>query len=166
MKNKLLLLALGALLFSNCKEEEEMQYAQIYFPLSAWAEKSDFFVAHFDYARDTTYIIGAYCGGSIPVPQDVRVSIELATDSLQRLQATDPSFAAYELLPEGSYEVTPADWVAVIKENTSRGDLKVVYHTTLLDPAKQYVLPLRIQSTSHYELASQHSYLFFGIKKQ
>ena len=166
MKINTVLFVLCALLFISCNDDEQMQYAKIYFPLAAWTEKNDFFVADFNYEKDTTFIVGAYCGGSIPVPQEVKVSIGLATDSLRRLQAKDPSYADYEALPEGSYEITPADMVAVIKKNTSRGDLHVVFHTTNLDPAKQYVLPLCLKSTSHYELAPQHSYLFLGIKKQ
>ena len=166
MKNNMALMLLISLLFISCDADEQMQYAKIYFPLATWAEKSDFFVADFNYEKDNTYIIGAYCGGSIPVPQEVKVSIGLATDSLVKLQAKDPSLANYEILPESSYEITPSDMVAVIKKNTSRGDLQVVFHTADLDPAKQYVLPLYIKSTSHYELASQHSYLFFGIRKQ
>ena len=75
-------------------------------------------------------------------------------------------FANYEILPVGSYDITPADTVAVIKKNTSRGDLKVTFRTTTLEPTKQYVLPLHIKSTSHYEVSDQHSYLFFGINKQ
>ena len=148
MKNNLIML-LCVLLFISCKDDEQMQYAKIYFPLATWAEKSDFFIANFDYEKDTTFIIGTYCGGSIPVPQDVKVSI-----------------ANYEVLPESSYEIIPSDMVTVIKKNTNRGDLQVIFRTTELDPAKRYVLPLCINSTSHYELAPQHSYLFFGIKKQ
>ena len=166
MKSKLLLLMSCAFFLRSCGDDEEMQYANIYFPLSTWASKSDFFIANFDYAKDTTYIVGAYCGGSIPVPQNVSVSIGLSVDSLKKLQLKEPSFASYEVLPEGSYDITPADTVAVIKENTNRGDLRIIFHTTKLDPTKQYVLPLRIKATSHYELAPQHSYLFFGIKKQ
>lgn len=166
MKINTVLFVLCALLFISCNDDEQMQYAKIYFPLATRAEKNDFFVADFNYEKDTTFVIGAYCGGSIPVPQDVKVSIGLATDSLRRLQAKDLSLADYELLPEDSYEITPADMVAVIKENTTRGDLQVVFHTTNLDPAKRYVLPLYMKSVSHYELAPQHSYLFFGIKKQ
>lgn len=165
MKNNLIML-LCVLLFISCKDDEQMQYAKLYFPLATWAEKSDFFIANFDYEKDTTFIIGTYCGGSIPVPQDVKVSIGLATDSLQKLQVKDPSFANYEVLPESSYEIIPSDMVTVIKKNTNRGDLQVIFRTTELDPAKRYVLPLCINSTSHYELAPQHSYLFFGIKKQ
>ena len=166
MKINTVLFVLCALLFISCNDDEQMQYAKIYFPLAAWTEKNDFFVADFNYEKDTTFIVGAYCGGSIPVPQEVKVSIGLATDSLRRLQAKDPSYGDYEALQEGSYEITPAERVAVIKKNTSRGDLQVVFHTTNLDPAKQYVLPLCLKSTSHYELAPQHSYLFLGIKKQ
>lgn len=166
MRNNILLLMLCALFFVSCEDEEQMQYAKIYFPLAVRAEKSDFFVANFSYEKDTTFIIGAYCGGSVPVPQDVKVSIALATDSLKKLQAKDPSFANYEVLPEGSYEITPADRVAVIKENTNRGDLRVTFRTTGLDKTKQYVLPLYLKSTTHYELSQEHSYLFFGIKKQ
>ncbi len=166
MKSKLLLLMSCAFFLLSCGDDEEMQYANIYFPLSTWASKSDFFIANFDYAKDTTYIVGAYCGGSIPVPQNVSVSIGLSVDSLKKLQLKEPSFASYEVLPKGSYDITPADTVAVIKENTNRGDLRIIFHTTKLDPTKQYVLPLRIKATSHYELAPQHSYLFFGIKKQ
>lgn len=166
MRSNIFLLVLSALLFIGCDDDEQSQYAKIYFPLATRAEKSDFFVANFSYAKDTTFIIGAYCGGSIPTPQDVKVAIGLATDSLCRLQAKDSSFANYEVLPEGSYEITPADTIAVIKANTARGDLRVVFHTTRLDPAKQYVLPMYMKSTSHYELAPQYSYLFFGIKKQ
>lgn len=166
MRNNLLLLMLCTLFLVSCEEDEQMQYAKVYFPLATRAEKSDFFITNFSYAKDTTFIIGAYCGGSIPVPQEVKVTIGLAADSLQRLQLKDPSFANYEVLPEGSYEITPSDMVAVIKENTNRGDLRVVFHTTSLDPSKQYVLPLYMKSTSHYELAPQNHYLFFGIKKQ
>ena len=166
MRNNLIYLFLCTLLFICCEDDEQMKYAKIYFPLATWAEKNDFFIADFDYEKDTTYIIGAYCGGSITVPQDVKVSIGLATDSLQKLQLKEPAIANFELLPADSYEKTPVDMVAVIKKTTSRGDLKVIFHTTDLDPLKQYVLPLRLESTSHYEIASQHSYLFFGIKKQ
>jgi hypothetical protein len=113
MKNNLIML-LCVLLFISCKDDEQMQYAKIYFPLATWAEKSDFFIANFDYEKDTTFIIGTYCGGSIPVPQDVKVSIGLATDSLQKLQVKDPSFANYEVLPESSYEIIPSDMVTVI----------------------------------------------------
>lgn len=166
MRNNILLLMLCALFFVSCEDEEQMQYAKIYFPLAVRAEKSDFFVANFSYEKDTTFIVGAYCGGSVPVSQDVKVSIALATDSLRKLQAKDPSFVNYEVLPEGSYEITPADMVAVIKENTSRGDLCIAFRTTKLDKAKQYVLPLCMKSTTHYEISQEHSYLFFGIKKQ
>lgn len=166
MKNKLLLLMLCAFFLLSCGDDEEMRYANIYFPLSTWASKCDFFIANFDYAKDTTYVVGVYCGGSLPVPQNVNVSIGLSVDSLKKLQVKEPSFANYEVLPEGSYDITPADTVAMIKKNTNRGDLRIIFHTTKLDPTKQYVLPLRIKSTSHYELAPQHSYLFFGIKKQ
>ena len=166
MKSKSLILLLLFFFFLGCEEKEEIQYAKIYFPLSAWATKSDFFIANFDYAKDTTYIIGAYCGSSISVPQNVEILIGLAVDSLKKLQKTDPSFANYEILPVGSYDITPADTVAVIKKNTSRGDLKVTFRTTTLEPTKQYVLPLHIKSTSHYEVSDQHSYLFFGINKQ
>lgn len=166
MKNKLIAFVLCTLFFVSCDDEEQMQYANIYFPLSTWASKSDFFVADFSYEKDTTFVVGAYCGGSIAVPQDVRVVIGLATDSLQRLQLRDPSFGSYELLPEDSYEITPSDRVAIIEKGTHRGDLAVLFRTTRLDPSKQYVLPLRIESTSHYEIASRHSYLFFGIKNK
>ena len=33
----------------SCGDDEEMQYANIYFPLSAWASNSDFFFAYFDF---------------------------------------------------------------------------------------------------------------------
>ena len=137
MKINTVLFVLCALLFISCNDDEQMQYAKIYFPLVAWTENNDFFVADFNYEKDTTFIVGAYCGVSIPVPQEVKVSIGLATDSLRRLQAKDPSYAVYAALPEGSYEITPADMVAVNKKNTSRGDLQVVFHTTNMDPAKQ-----------------------------
>lgn len=48
MKNNLIML-LCVLLFISCKDDEQMQYAKIYFPLATWAEKSDFFIANFDY---------------------------------------------------------------------------------------------------------------------
>ncbi len=39
MKINTVLFVLCALLFISCNDDEQMQYAKIYFPLAAWTEK-------------------------------------------------------------------------------------------------------------------------------
>ena len=42
MKINTVLFVLCALLFISCNDDEQMQYAKIYFPLAAWTEKTIF----------------------------------------------------------------------------------------------------------------------------
>jgi hypothetical protein len=143
-----------------------MMYAKIYFPLSARADANGLFLAPFDYTRDTTFIVGAYCSGSLLPQNDVRVELELASDSLAAAQALIPALAAYAELPVAAYTVAPADMSCVIRRGAERGDVGVTFHTTQLDPAVSYILPLRIRSVSRYEIAEKYSTLFFGIRKK
>lgn len=167
MKRIIPVFILCTLLFFACdNDDEKMEYAKIYFPLATRADQNGIFLARFDYAKDTTFIIGAYCAGSILPTQDVRVAIGLAEDSLLNAQQQNVTVAGYNLLPAEAYEVLPADTVTTIKKGTERGDIKVKFHTSVLDPGKQYILPLYIKSTSYYEIAAKYNYLFFGIKIQ
>ena len=162
-----LLLCLSSLGFTACGDkDEQMEYASIYFPLATRAESNGLFMASFDFDRDTTFIIGAYCAGSIFPPQDIVVGIDLATDSLAVAAQTDATLAGLTLLPVDTYEVEPASMQAVIREGTERGDLKFTFHLQALDPGTQYVLPLKIVSTSHYVIAPKYECVFFGIKKK
>jgi hypothetical protein len=156
---------LASLLFSCTAEEEQMEYAQIYFPLSTRATNG-VFVANFDFTKDTTFIVGAYCAGSVLPPQDISVQIALAGDLLTEAQVTNPALASYELLPASAYEISPEDIAVVIKKGTERGDLSIIFHTATLDDSKQYILPLKITSTSLYEVSATYGTLFFGIKKR
>lgn len=152
-------------MFSCENEEEQMEYAKIYFPLSTRATNG-VFVANFDFTKDTTFIVGAYCAGSILPTQDISVQIAFAEDLFTESQVTNPALAGYELLPASAYEVSPEDMTVTIKKGTERGDIKITFHNTNLDDSKQYILPLKIASTSQYEISPTHGTLFFGIKKQ
>ena len=162
-----LLLCLCSLGFTACDDEDEqMEYASIYFPLATRAGSNGLFSASFDFSRDTTFIIGAYCAGSILPPEDIVVGIEVAADSLASAAQTDAQLAGMTLLPADTYGASPASMQAVIRKGTERGDLTFTFHTQTLDPGTQYVLPLKIVSTSHYVIAPKYQCVFFGIKKK
>lgn len=166
MKKLLHLFLLGSLLFVSCQDDEEMKYASIYFPLATWADGNGIFQTKFDFSRDTTYIVGAYCSGSIMPRSDIRVTMELAADSLVSAQQVSAAIRNYELLPESAYTVDPASLQCVIRKGTERGDLLITFHTSQLDADKKYILPLRIQSVSEHEIAPRYNTLFFGITKR
>lgn len=156
----------GFLLLASCQKDEEMKYASVYFPLATWADGNGIFQTEFDFTRDTTYIVGAYCSGSILPERNIRVKIELATDSLASARQASAAIQAYELLPESAYTVDPASLECIIRKGTERGDLLVTFHTSQLAADKKYILPLRIQSVSEYEIAPRYNTLFFGITKR
>ena len=124
-----LLLCLCSLGFTACDDEDEqMEYASIYFPLATRAGSNGLFSASFDFSRDTTFIIGAYCAGSILPPEDIVVGIEVAADSLASAAQTDAQLAGMTLLPADTYEVSPASMQAVIQgDRARRPDLHVPY---------------------------------------
>lgn len=64
MKKILRLFLIGSLLFVSCQDDEEMKYASVYFPLATWADGNGIFQTKFDFSRDTTYIVGAYCSAA------------------------------------------------------------------------------------------------------
>ena len=72
MKKILRLFLVGSLLLVSCQDDEEMKYASVYFPLATWADGNGIFQTKFDFSRDTTYIVGAYCSGSIMPEHDIR----------------------------------------------------------------------------------------------
>ncbi len=166
MRKLLPLFLLVSIAFTACQDDEEMKYASIYFPLATWADSDGIFQTEFDFSRDTTYIVGAYCAGSILPEGDIQVVVELAADSLAKAQATIPELLNYELLPDNAYSVTPEDMTCVIRKGTERGDLSVTFHTSQLDADKKYILPLRILSVSRYEIAPRYNTLFFGVSKR
>lgn len=166
MKKILRLFLVGSLLFVSCQDDDEMKYASVYFPLATWADGNGIFQTKFDFTKDTTYIVGAYCSGSILPEHDIRVTMELATDSLASAKQASAVIQAYELLPESAYSVQPAGLECTIRRGTERGDLLVTFHTSRLDADKKYILPLRIQSVSAYEIAPRYNTLFFGITKR
>ena len=90
MKKILRLFLIGSLLFVSCQDDEEMKYASVYFPLATWADGNGIFQTKFDFSRDTTYIVGAYCSGSLLPERDIRVTMELATDSLASAKQASP----------------------------------------------------------------------------
>lgn len=164
MKRTLLAFMLSTLvLLCSCGDGgEEMQYARIYFPLASRAGSDGVFRAEFDFSRDTTFIIGAYCAGSILPEEDVEVEIAPAADSL----AATASLSGWTLLPDEAWEADPADMRVTVRRGTERGDMVVTFHTQRLDPARKYILPLRIESVSHYEIAPKYHTLFFGVSKK
>ena len=166
MKKILRLFLVGSLLLVSCQDDEEMKYASVYFPLATWADGNGIFQTKFDFSRDTTYIVGAYCSGSIMPEHDIRVTMELATDSLASAKQASAAIRAYDLLPESAYTVEPASLECTIRRGTERGDLLVTSHTSQLDADKKYILPLRIRSVSEYEIAPRYNTLFFGITKR
>ena len=155
-----LLLLLAPLAFCSCeKETEEMKYAAVYFPLATRADTDGVFQAEFKFDRDTTFMVAVYCAGSIMTPVDVDVQLVSAADSLSKL----PKLADYELLPEDAYTTNPEDLRLTVKKNTERGEMFVTFLTSRLDPEKKYILPLKIERVSQYEIASKYECLFFGI---
>lgn len=169
MKTLLFLFILGVFTlssFSCSDDEKEMEYAKIYFPLATRADANGIFSAKFDYTRDTTFIVRAYCAGSMVTPNDVTVNIELATNEFIEKQNSNPAFADYELLPEDSYSIDPIDLTLIIKKNTDSKDMKVSFETPKLTIGKKYILPLKIKSTSLYEISDKHSLLFFAIEEK
>lgn len=99
-------------------------------------------------------------------PNDVTVNIELATNEFIEKQNSNPAFADYELLPEDSYSIDPIDLTLIIKKNTDSKDMKVSFETPKLTIGKKYILPLKIKSTSLYEISDKHSLLFFAIEEK
>ncbi len=166
MKKILRLFLVGSLLLVSCQDDEEMKYASVYLPLATWADGNGIFQTKFDFSRDTAYIVGAYCSGSILPEHDIRVTMELATDSLASAKQASAAIQAYDLLPESAYTVEPASLECTIRKGTERGDLLVTFHTSQLDADKKYILPLRIQSVSEYGIAPRYNTLFFGITKR
>lgn len=160
------ILSVCALFFLSCGDDEkEVEYAKIYFPLATRADANEMFHVQFNYARDTSFIVRAYCAGSVLTPEDVKVDIELATEQLQEKWQTNPAFTAYELIPADAYTIDPGDLKLVIKKNTEGSDLKVHFKTSVFAAGKKYVLPLRIRSTSHYEISDKYGLLFFAIQQ-
>lgn len=165
MRKLLPIFLLVCIAFASCQEDEEMRYASIYFPLATWADGNGVFQAEFDFTKDTTYIVGAYCAGSIMPEGDILVTMELAADSLAAAQQKVSALQAYELMPQAAYSIQPENMQCVIRKGVERGDLLVTFHTSQLDADKKYILPLRIQSVSRYEIAPHYNTLFFGVSK-
>lgn len=166
MKKILQLFLTGSLLFVSCQNEEEIKYASVFFPLATWADGDGIFQTAFDFSRDTSYLVGAYCSGSVMPRNDILVTMELALDSLASAREVSPALQEYELLPEGAYTIEPATLQCVIRKGTERGDLSVTFHTSQLNADKKYILPLQIRSVSEHTIAARYNTLFFGIKKR
>ncbi|MGM9737461.1 MAG: DUF1735 domain-containing protein [Candidatus Cryptobacteroides sp.] len=162
MKKILLTLLCIPLLFSCFKDDQKMEYAKIYFPLAARAVNG-VFNASFNMDADTSFIVGAYCAGSIFTPVDVDVEIALAEEEFAASKAGNASLAAYELLPEDLYEIEPSNLKLTIKAGTERADLRVHFKTGMFEAGKKYVLPLKLVSVSKYEIADQYNVLYFGV---
>lgn len=163
MKRVSLILLLVGLVTSCFKDDKEIEYAKVYLPLASRADANGVFNASFKSTSDTTFIVGAYCAGSIMTPSDVNVQMAMAVDEFEAAKASNPALAAYDLLPERCYEIQPSDLNVVIKANTERADLKVNFSTGKFMKGKKYILPLKIESVSQYEIADTYNVLFFGV---
>ena len=161
---KLFLLIVSILLLASCfKDEKEIEYAKVYFPLAARSDANGVFNTNFSVDKDTTFIIGAYCSGSIITPEDVRVKIDFAYEEFSDAQASVSALAGYELMPEEALVIEPGNMEVVIAAGKERADLKVTFYTAYLTAGHKYVLPVKISSVSLYEITEKNSVLFFGV---
>jgi len=164
MKKKFLFLLLGMFLLFSCEDDDEMKYAKIYFPLATRAHIDSTFVFTFDFSRDTTHIVRAYCAGTILPSNDIDVKIKVDKDSLLRKQAKNQHYEKFVFLPENSYTVQPSDMNLKITKGKDGADLIIAFDNSKLDPSTKYILPLKIEQSSHYEISEQYGALFIEIR--
>lgn len=156
------MLLLIPLVCSCFKDNPEIEYAKVYLPLATRATNG-VFNASFTADKDTTFIVGAYCSGSIMTPVDVDVTLALATEEFAAAKAEKPALASYQLLPADCYDIVPSDMKVTIKAKTERADISVNFHTSKFTPGTNYVLPLKVAEVSEYEISESYNVLFFGV---
>lgn len=116
------------------------------------------------FERDTLLKIGVYCGGMVVPQQEVKIEFALATDSLSSLQQKGVPESSYPLLPEEYYSI--ASWNVTIPQGNPNGYLEVQLKNTEIPQGGQFILPLKIKSTSVYTLNEAASFILLGINKK
>ena len=177
MRNKLLLL-LMVIFAAGCEDpnvERDPEYMNIYIPKSH--EKSDLLqtvpivyntvnfvkLTGLDFNKDTVLLVGAYCGGMILNGGDITLEFALAEDSLASLQNKPVSQAVYKNLPAEYYTVD--NWTVRIPKNDTNGYLKVNLKNSLIPENSQFILPLRIKSSSKYSIDPSFSFILLAIDR-
>lgn len=156
------MLLVTVLAVSCFKDNREIEYAKVYLPLASRATNG-VFDASFNCDADTSFIVGAYCSGSIMTKVDVDVRFAPAVEEFEAAKETNARLADYTILPEEYYQISPSNLEVTIKAGTDRADLKVHFYTSSFDRGKKYVLPLKLESVSEYEIAENYNVLFFGV---
>lgn len=165
MKYIILVLALlGCIACTKEPIEEEQYKKQIYIVNSE--ENDIYYHRNLNYEQgETETFIAVACSGSRPQEVDVRVEFEIV-DSI--LTAYNKRFFGededkyLQLLPAGNYRIPDMHTVLEADGNTY-ASLPVFINTAGLDRDVKYVIPIRIKSTSAYELNRPISEMLFGF---
>ena len=116
-----------------------------------------------DFKRDTTFVLGVYCGGTVAPSEDVHVKLALETDSLVSLQKKNVPQSVYVQLPENFYSID--NWNVIIPKGRENGYLNIDLKLSQIPARSKYILPVRIDNISKYALNPEMSFILLAINK-
>lgn len=176
---RLLFLLLATSFMFSCNDAKDIdrdeEYMNVYIPLTIQKNsvlqtipivKNDVnFVelSGLNFASDTLFTLGAYCGGMVAPSEDLQVEFALLPDSLVSLQKKNVPQSVYQLLPENYYSVD--NWNVTIPKGRENGYLDVNLKLSQIPAGSKYVLPVRISHVSRYMLDPGRSFILLAITK-
>ncbi|RHJ86708.1 DUF1735 domain-containing protein [Parabacteroides sp. AM08-6] len=178
MKKVILFISIICCIFS-CNDSKDIdrieEYMNVYIPLCV--EKNSILqtvplvknsvnfveISNFNFNSDTLFLLGAYCGGTLAPSEDLKVEFSLATDSLVSLQKKNVSQSVYQQLPEKYYSIE--NWNVTIPKGHENGYLNVNLKLSQIPAGSKFILPIRINSVSKYDLDPEKSFILLAINK-
>lgn len=178
MKKVIILIFLVCGIFS-CDDSKDIErfeeYMNVYIPLTI--EKNSILqtiplvknsvnfveIPHLNFANDTLFLLGAYCGGMVAPPEDLHVEFSFIPDSLVSLQKKNVPQSVYRQLPEDYYSIE--NWNVTIPKGHENGYLPVNLKLSQIPAGSKFILPIQISKVSKYDLDLEKSFILLAIHK-
>jgi hypothetical protein len=157
----------GAVLFSSCARDElfeREQYKKVFSLLSDYEGFNVFSEVH---ALDSTvsqgYVV-ASCGGTLPTEEDIEVSLvedQNLLDEYNKNRHDVDESRYFNWLPRDHYEIEKYSITVPTGERTGRMSVKV--HPNGLSPDSVYLIPMRVNDFSSYEVDHTKSTVLYHV---
>lgn len=165
LKVKYLLLAIP--LFFSCQEkyEDVEVYKKLIYIVDS--ENTIAYLPHQFQEEASEGFISLYCGGSLMSDKDVDIKMTLDDELIEKynyFEFENDVTKYVKALPKENYSIPSLSLTMKSGEACARMPINI--KTNKLSPDETYVIPLKIESLSNYEINPKLSKILYGLKLQ